>query len=123
MYRHYNPNPRNPQAGDCVVRALAAVTGRDWLSVYAALSVQGFMMGDWGNSDSVWGEWLRSQGFRREIIPNSCPACYTVADFAADHPHGAYVLGAGSHAVAVVDGDIYDSWDSSGAVPIFFYAR
>lgn len=123
MYRHYNPNPKGIQAGDCVIRAISAATGQSWQDVYVALSVQGYAMCDWGNSDPVWGAWLRSQGFQRQVIPNTCPACYTVGDFARDHPHGAYVLGTGSHAVAVIDGDIYDSWDSSGAVPIFYYTR
>lgn len=123
MYRHYNPNFHGIQAGDCVIRAICAVTGQSWQAVYAALSVQGYMMGDWGNSDAVWGAWLRAQGWRREIIPNSCPNCYTVADFAADHQQGRYVLGTGSHAVAVISGDIWDSWDSSQAVPIFYYTK
>lgn len=124
MYRHYNPNPRGIQAGDCVIRAISAVTGQSWQDVYVVLSVQGYMMGDWGNSDRVWGAYLRSRGYRRETLPNTCPDCYTVADFAADHPHGNYVLGTGSHAVAVVEGGvIMDSWDSSQAVPLFFYAK
>lgn len=123
MYRHYNPNPRGIQAGDCVIRAVCAVTGQSWQAVYAALSLQGYMMGDWGNSDRVWGAYLRSRGYRRQILPSICPDCYTVGDFAADHPQGRYVLGTGSHAVAVVDGVIYDSFDSSGAVPVFYFAK
>lgn len=122
MYKHYNPNPRGIQAGDCVIRAISAATGQTWQAVYAALSVQGYMMGDWGNSNGVWGAWLRSQGFQRQAIPNTCPDCYTVADFAADHPTGTYVLGTGTHAVAVVNGNIHDTWDSSEQVPIFYYA-
>jgi len=124
MYKHYNPNPRGIQAGDCVIRAISAVTGQSWQDVYVVLSVQGYAMGDWGNSDRVWGAYLRSRGYRRETLPNTCPDCYTVADFAADHPHGNYVLGTGSHAVAVVEGGvIMDSWDSSQAVPLFYYAK
>ena len=75
------------------------------------------------NSDSVWGSYLRSKGFERAIIPNTCPDCYTVADFAADHPTGTYVLGTGTHAVTVQDGVIYDAFDSSNEIPIFYYTR
>lgn len=81
------------------------------------------MMHDWGNSDPVWGAYLRSRGFSRSVIPNSCPDCYTIADFAENHPRGEYVLGTGKHAVAVVDGVIYDTWDSSREIPIFYYER
>lgn len=123
MYKHYNPNPMRSAAGDCVIRALCAVLGESWRDVYTALSVQGYMMGDWGNSDSVWGAYLRSRGFERHSLPNTCPDCYAVGDFARDHQSGAYVLGTGSHAVAVIGGDVYDSFDSSGMIPVFFYER
>ena len=48
---------------------------------------------------------------------------YTVADFAAGHPTGRYILGTGEHAVAVVDGDIIDSWDSSQEIPIYYFTK
>lgn len=123
MYKHYNPNPVRTSAGDCVIRALCAALGASWYDVYTALSVQGYMMGDWGNSDSVWGAYLRAQSFDRHSLPNICPDCYTVGDFARDHSSGVYVLGTGSHAVAVIGGDVYDSFDSSGMIPVFFYER
>lgn len=122
-YQYFNPNPAEKNAGDCVIRALCAVLKEPWESVYTALSVQGYMMHDWGNSDPVWGAYLRSRGFSRSVIPNSCPDCYTIADFAENHPRGEYVLGTGKHAVAVVDGVIYDTWDSSREIPIFYYER
>ena len=123
MLIHYNPNPGGRIAGDCVIRAISAALGESWQRVYVDLSVQGYMMSDWGNSDPVWGAYLRSRGFERHAIPNTCPACYTVGDFAAEHPSGVYVLGTGSHAVAVKNGSIYDSWDSSQQVPVFYYER
>lgn len=87
------------------------------------LYVQGLQMYDLPNSDAVWTAYLRGKGFSRGAIPNTCPDCYTVADFAADNPVGVYVLGTGTHAVCIVDGDIYDAWDSSAESPIFFMAK
>lgn len=124
MYVYYNPNPRGKRiAGDCVIRALCKAFETPWEDIYAALSVQGYMMGDWGNSDPVWGAYLRSKGFVRYAMPNTCPDCFTAADFAKDHPEGTYILGTGRHAIAIVDGVIYDSWNSSGEVPVFYYER
>lgn len=123
MYKEYNPNPSGSKTIDCAVRALCAVLEKPWKTVYAALSVWGMKMHTWGNVGPVWGAYLRSQGYEREVIPNTCPDCYTVADFAADHPEGRYVLGTGTHAVAVINGDIWDSWDSSAEIPIFYYAK
>lgn len=67
-YKYYNPNPSRKNAGDCVIRALCAALGESWQAVYTALSVQGYKMHDWGNSDPVWGAYLRSRGFVRRAI-------------------------------------------------------
>lgn len=118
---YFNPNPAGQRIGDCVIRAISAVTEQDWDKTYTGLSFQGFALKDMPSSNYVWGEYLKSKGFRREAIPNTCPACYTVEEFADEHPHGAYVLGTGTHAVAVIGGNVYDSWDSRGEVPIYYY--
>ena len=80
-------------------------------------------MGDMPSSDSVWGSVLRQNGFNRTAIPNTCPDCYTAADFAADNPDGIFVLGFGGHVATVVDGVLYDSFDSSNCVPQFVWYR
>lgn len=123
MFIYYNPNPRGKNAGDCVVRAIAKTTGQDWESIYAELSAFGYSFGDWGNSNGTWAAYLKRKGFSRHIIPDTCPDCYTVEDFAAEHPDGRYIAATGEHAVAVVDGDIYDSWDSSYEVPIYYFHK
>lgn len=119
MYLHSNPNPYGKMRNDCVVRAIAIVTGKSWVDVYLDLCLQGLLVGDWGNIDDVWGSYVRSIGFVRESIPNSCPDCYTVRDFARDHPKGTYILATGSHAVAVIDGCYIDAWDSGDESPSF----
>ena len=121
--KYYNPNPYGSKVGDCVVRAISAATGQDWDTTFTGLAFQAFALKDMPSSNYVWGEYLRSRGFQRHAIPNTCPACYTVADFADDHPHGVYVLGTGQHAVCVADGGIvYDNWDSRNEVPIYYYS-
>lgn len=80
-------------------------------------------MGDMPSSDAVWGSVLRQNGFYKGIIPNDCPNCFTIKDFAESHPEGVFVVGTGKHVVTVVDGDLYDSWDSSYELPIFFWYR
>lgn len=75
------------------------------------------------SSNSVWSAYLKHHGFIKNLIPNSCPDCYTVNDFTKDNPIGTFILGTGEHAVAVVDGDYKakfkgSSWGNS-ATPIF----
>ena len=80
-------------------------------------------MCDMPSSDAVWGAVLRSHGFVRRGISNTCPDCYTAADFVLGHPVGVYVLAFGGHVAAVRDGLLLDSWDSSAEVPIYYYRR
>ena len=85
MWKYYQPNPiKNDHAGDCAVRAVAKALGITWEQSYARLSLNGFLMCDMPSSDLVSGALLREAGFHREIVPNSCPDCYTVGDFAAE---------------------------------------
>ena len=117
-----NPNPKSARVGDCVVRAISIATGNDWYTVYARLAATGYMLCDMPSSNAVWARYLEEEGFDRRII-NACPNCYTVHDFCRDHPEGTYVLGTGSHAVAVIDGDYIDAWDSGDETPIYYFER
>lgn len=122
-YANYNPNPTKKQVGDCAVRAIAKATGQSWEEAYSALALQGYWMGDLPNANCVWGAYLRQNGFQRHLIPNTCPDCYTVAEFAADHPRGVYVLALSSHVVCVQDGEYFDSWDSGAEIPLFYWEK
>jgi hypothetical protein len=123
MYEYYNPNPQGKRTGDCVVRALCKALNKSWDEVYILLCVQGFIDKDWGNAYSVWGKFLRSQGFKRYVIPNSCPDCYTIADFAIDHPDGTYIVATGSHVVCIKNGIVFDSWLSLDEQPTYYYYK
>lgn len=123
MYVYYNPNPRNPDTDDCVIRAICKVLNMPWERVYMGLCIKGLELYDWGNNNRVWDAYLRGKGFVREVIPDTCPDCYTVEDFCEDHPTGTYVLGTGTHAVAVIDGNYYDGYNSGKKVPIYVYRK
>ena len=122
-YVYFNPNPAGQRVGDCVIRAISKLTGQDWEQTYIGVAVQGYISYDMPSSNAVWAEYLRRRGFRRYVIPDTCPDCYTVKDFCIDNPQGAFLLATGSHVVAVVDGDYYDAWDSGSEVPIYFWTK
>ena len=123
MWIKYNPNPTGRFVGDCAVRAVAKALDISWEDAYELIADAGYVMGDMPSSDSVWGAVLRQHGFYRQAIPNQCPDCYTVEEFARDNPEGIFVLGFGGHVATVVDGDLYDSWNSSREIPIYAWFR
>lgn len=123
MYVPFNPNPCGKRTSDCVVRAVSKILDMPWEKTYMELCVQGLKMCDWGNSNAVWGAYLLEHGFRRDTVQNTCPDCYTIDDFCAEHPTGEYILATGSHVVAVIDGNYYDSWDSGYEVPVYAYKK
>lgn len=123
MYMNYNNNPLARRVGDCSVRAVAKALGIDWETAYSMIAKNGFQMGDMMSSDAVWGSVLRQNGFVKELVPNTCPDCYTTTDFCKDHPKGTYVIGYGGHVATVVDGNVYDTWDVSSEVPIYYWRK
>ena len=123
MWQQFNNNPTGRAVGDCAVRAVSVALDLDWEQAYALIAAAGYDVGDMPSSDSVWGAVLRQHGFYRNAVPDSCPDCYTAADFAAEHPQGVFVLGFGGHVATVKDGVIFDSWDSSNEIPQFYWYR
>ena len=123
MWVYFQPNPKNLMVGDCTIRAICAVTNLDWNTVHRALCDLSEDMADLPNADRVWWTLLEQFGFTRKRLIDRCPECYTVKDFCADHPNGVYILGPHEHAVAVISGNYWDSWDSGLTVPTYFFTR
>lgn len=119
-YIPYNPNPKGKTVGDCAIRAVAKATNQPWTNAYTGLSLEGYLEGDLPNANHVWGKYLKKKGFKKALIPDTCPDCYTVKDFAEDHPKGMFVLSLDNHVVAVNEGDWFDAFDSS-EMPVNFY--
>lgn len=121
MWIRCNPNPLGKSTGDCVVRAVAVATGQSWRRVYRDLCRLGESECEMPSNNALWGLYLRDMGFRQFLLPESCPRCVTVRAFSKQFPEGTYVIGTGGHAVAVIDGDWYDNWDSGNEVPSYFW--
>lgn len=120
-YIYFNPNPLGKRVGDCVIRAIAKLTGQDWTTVYIGITTTGYELCDMPSSNAVWAAYLKRLGYRRFVIPDTCPQCYTVRDFCIDNPKGNFLVATGSHVVAVSNGDYYDAWDSGEEIPIYYW--
>lgn len=123
MWEYYEPNPVRSGAIDCTTRALSKALGVSWERAYVMQCLNGFLMGNIPAADEVWGSILRQNGFKRQIVPDACPDCYTAEQFCEDNPEGIYVVKSDGHVAAVEDGILYDSWDSSNKVVIYYWYR
>lgn len=122
-YIYYNANPCKDLVGDCVIRAISKATGTSWENVYINLCAEGLEQCDLPNSNAVWCHFLRKSGFRKYIVPDTCPVCYTVNHFCKDHRAGVYVLATGEHAIASIDGDYYDIFDSGNETIAYYFKQ
>lgn len=95
----------------------------DWEQVFVELCSEGYLICEMPSSKATVHAYLADRGFKRNVIPNQCPACYTVRDFANDHPTGKYLLATDSHVVPVISGNYIDTWDSGSAIPIFYWEK
>ena len=123
MFKKFNLNPLHRRADDCTVRAIATVLDKPWEEVFADLCLEGLRFYDMPSANHVWGSYLKKKGFNRHIIPDTCPQCYTVEDFAGDNPKGKFILALNGHVAPVIDGCIYDSFDSSEMIPIYYWQK
>lgn len=118
-FERFNPNPDGRNVGDCTIRAISKALGKDWDATYWGLAVEGNFLHDMPSANAVWGSYLRRNGFYRDLTPDGI----TVRQFADQHPTGTYVLALSGHVVCVVDGVLYDTWDSSSEIVLYYWTR
>ena len=128
-YVYLNLNPDKRKTIDCVIRGVSFVTDKDWETTFLRIAVECIKYHDMPEANHVWASYLRSEGFSRHLLPDTCPICYTVKDFCLDNPIGTYLLVivnhglGGGHVVAVKDGNYYDIWDSGNEIPSYYWVK
>lgn len=101
------------RVGDCVCRAIAIASGRDYKEIYNAI------LGATGKTPRN-GVKVRSVRFRRlmESLGFTWVSCCKVGSTESTHffkgelPMGRLVCSVAKHEVAVIDGVVRDTWDS-----------
>ena len=105
------------------MRAISKATGKEWGETYLAMAIEGYLEGDMPSANAVWGAYLRRIGYRRYMVPDTCPDCYTVGRFADEHQKGTFILALSGHVVCVQDGVIYDSWNSENEIVLYYWQK
>jgi hypothetical protein len=110
------------EKNSCVPLALTALTQKPYNEVYKYLADRGRRKGH-GTSRSLTMGFLLENKFAP--VPDSklvsvyinggrkVERSMTVGTFSKNYPNGRYLLFVRSHVVAVIDGEILDTWDSS----------
>ena len=123
MWQYINKNPRGRSVGDCTVRAISMATNNGWAETYLDLCLFGLLMADMPSANAITAAYLKKKGFQRKNIPETCPDYYSVKDFCRDNKDGIFVLGTGTHMIAVINGDYYDAWDSGDELPVYYFEK
>lgn len=123
MFIFLNTNPAQLNTGDCVVRGVSLLMNQSWSWTYLMICLQGFLMYQMPSTNEVWSEYLYHNGYRRRVIRDTCPDCYTVKRFCQDFPEGRYLLALNGHVVAVIDGNYYDTWDSGDETVLYYWRK
>lgn len=123
MWIYANPNPCRQEEPDCVVRAISIATGQSWDEVHSDLCMLSGLLCTMPSVNWLWGKYLTDCGFEKFLLPESCPSCVTVREFARHFPSGTYVTATGTHAVAVIDGNYFDIFDSGDETPTYFFRK
>lgn len=121
MWIPWNPNPLRAEEPDCVIRAICGATGMSWHKVFKDLCNLAAAQCTMPSANWLWGMYLKRLGFVPFLLPESCPECVTVRAFCERFPVGTYIIGTGSHAVCIRDGNYLDTWDSGDEVPSYFW--
>lgn len=119
-YIEYNANSNNRHTSDCSIRAISLALKEPYDSVKHDLYTLGRKMGRAYKEVSTINTYLHSYGYERKEVAELMESYRipSVAEFAYQFPTGTFIIACGksdriSHLVTVIDGDIFDSWDSS----------
>ena len=116
MYEFLNLHPQGKRVGDCVKRAIAKATGKDYKEVSLGLNRHKKITGaKTFNSDYNWLSYIENVcgGTKMSFPAVKGQKRMNGERFCKAYPKGSYVLQMAGHLTACVDGVIYDTWDCS----------
>lgn len=112
----YNKNPKNKKTNDCVIRAIATATNREWENVYKELAEQGIKKGLMINDRNNWKAYLKSIGYEQQKMPRKEDRTrYTLEKFCDElaEENKIYIIKLAGHLTCVKDKKLYDTWNCS----------
>ncbi len=112
----YNNNPKNKITNDCVIRAIALGTNRNWKDIYMELTELGIDKGLMINDKKNWKMYLRRLGYEQQKTPKKeNNKRYTIQEFCKElaEEQKIYIISIRKHLTVVKDKNLYDTWNCS----------
>ncbi len=106
-----NPHPEGCLVGDCVKRAITIATNSNYQDVALGLNrFKRLINAKKFNERKNWIKYLLEQYKATKLNGYKN---IKLGDFAKANPQGNYIIKVRKHCVAVVNGKVYDTWNSS----------
>lgn len=136
-FHFHNANPKGRICGDCVVRAIAAATGKSWDEVFDGLSTVAKKQKLMTNDVKCYEKYLESLGWKKQKQPRKddntkyrgwefCrslqedPWRWTGMEGPGHPPIVAYI--GTHHIVCIKDGKVWDHWNSTrGCIGNYYF--
>lgn len=124
-FHFYNANPKENRAADCVIRAIAAATGKTWEEVLKELTEIALKYKLMPNEKKCYDRYLKKLGWKKEKQPRKADNTkYTGSEFcefldSADCEYIDTVIAhiGGHHIVCIKVHDlahkVFDTWNST----------
>lgn len=127
-FHYYNANPKNKITGDCVIRAISRATDIPYNEVVMKLAEMHCKTGYNIENPECYGRFLESIGWVKHKQPRmSDNTKYTGKGFRmyfnATMPRKIVAHIGGHHVVAIIDGVVNDTWDSTDGTIGNWWAR
>lgn len=111
----YNNNPHQVNTGDCVTRGLAKVFLKTWSDMYLELAQNAIETGYLSTSSKNYSKSLERRGYVKIPMVGAKVTVNQITNIQREYtsfkPRWAAVTA--THLTAIVDGNIYDTWDCS----------
>ena len=115
-FHFFNANPKNRMTGDCTFRAICTALNQTWEQTVMEMAQLSCETGYAINDDKGIERYLATKGWVKHKQPRKPDNTkYTGKEFCERaRKHERYIANIGSHhIVAIVDGRVYDIWDST----------
>ena len=114
-FHFYNANPKGKYTTDCVIRALCTAMDKSWDEVLTDLCTYAIKYKYMIDEPKCYGKYLEDNGWVKHKQPRKDDNTkYTGEEFVKYKTKGKYVAHIGGHhIVAIKDGRVYDTWDST----------